>query len=261
MKKGAEVHAAEILWSAWCGGPRIGELPASCRPSSRAEGYAVQGALTELAKQSVFGWKIAATSAAGQAHIGVDGPLAGRLHADRILGVGASIPLENNLMGVAEAEFAFRLGRDLPQRASPYAVAEVIDAVDAAFPAIEVPDSRFVDFATAGTAQLVADVACASWFVHGPAAAEGWRELDLSRHVVHVHRNGEHFREGCGANVLGDPRIALAWIANELCAHGDHLRSGQIVTTGTCVVPFEIAEGDRVAVDFGVFGRLEADFV
>jgi 2-keto-4-pentenoate hydratase len=54
--------------------------------------------------------------------------------------------------------------------------------------------------------------------------------------------------------VLGDPRIALAWIANELRTFGDGLRAGDIVTTGTCVPPVPIAPGDCVRADFGVFG-------
>jgi 2-keto-4-pentenoate hydratase len=57
-----------------------------------------------------------------------------------------------------------------------------------------------------------------------------------------------------GANVLGDPRIALTWIANELSRHGVTLAAGQIVTTGTCVVPLEILPGDEVVADFGALG-------
>ena len=31
-----------------------------------------------------------------------------------------------------------------------------------------------------------------------------------------------------------------------------------VVTTGTCVVPFEVASGDHIRVDFGDFGSVEA---
>ena len=43
---------------------------------------------------SLFGWKIAATSRAGQQHINVDGPLAGRLLADRAFESGCRIALD-----------------------------------------------------------------------------------------------------------------------------------------------------------------------
>jgi 2-keto-4-pentenoate hydratase len=57
--------------------------------------------------------------------------------------------------------------------------------------------------------------------------------------------------------VLGDPRVALTWLANELSSLGIILRAGQVVTTGTCLVPLEIAPGDHVRMNFGVLGRVE----
>jgi 2-keto-4-pentenoate hydratase len=78
--------------------------------------------------------------------------------------------------------------------------------------------------------------------------------MDLAQHRVTGRVGKRYEREGVGANVLGDPRIALTWIANELSRHGVTLGAGQIVTTGTCVVPLEILPGDEVVVDFGALG-------
>ena len=100
-------------------------------------------------------------------------------------------------------------------------------------------------------------MACACWFVLGPATTAPWRDHDLAQHALTARRNGEFVSEGKGANALGDPRIALTWIANELTAYGEHLRAGDVVTTGTCVVPFSLSPGDRAEVDFGAFGTLE----
>ena len=75
-------------------------------------------------------------------------------------------------MRVAEAEFAFRMGVDLPPRPQPYSVDEVLAAVATLHPAIEVPDSRFDDFTIVGAPQLIADNACAHLFVLGPAATD-----------------------------------------------------------------------------------------
>ncbi|MEO8008264.1 MAG: hydratase, partial [Betaproteobacteria bacterium] len=160
-------QAAKTIWSTWQGNRRIEAIPAEYRPATRIEGYQVQAQVARLSAQKTFGWKIAATSKAGQQHIGVDGPLAGRLLEKRIFPSGAKVPLTNNIMMVAEAEFAFRMARDLPPRKIPYSLDEVIAAVDVMHPAIEVPDSRYRDFVTAGVAQLIADNACASYFVLG----------------------------------------------------------------------------------------------
>jgi 2-keto-4-pentenoate hydratase len=250
--------AADTLWRCWNQSTRIPELPAHCRPVERADGYAIQSALAELSGQRVAGWKIAATSLAGQTHIGVDGPLAGCLLADRVLEDGASISLAANFMKVAEAEFAFRFGTALPRRSAPYNVEEVLTAVEALHPAIEIPDSRYHDFARVGAPQLIADDACACWLIVGPAGPIDWRSHDLVHHAVAVRRNGVTEATGSGANVLGDPRLALTWIANELRVFSHGLRAGDLVTTGTCITPLPISTGDHIRAEFGVFGAVGA---
>ena len=246
--------AADLLYAAWQAGDAIEALPAAIRPATRAEGYAVQALLERRSAAPLAGWKIAATSAAGQAHIGVDGPLAGRLLAERVLPSGASVPLGRNRMRVAEVEFAFRFGCDLPPRAAPYTVEQVMAAVATLHPAIELPDSRYADFVHAGAPQLIADNACAHWFVLGPATAAGWRGLDLARHQVTGDATGQPTVHGSGANVLGDPRVALAWLVNELSGLGIVLRAGQVVTTGTALIPIAIAPGMTVRADLGAIG-------
>jgi 2-keto-4-pentenoate hydratase len=231
-------------------------LPPNLRPHDRAEGYRVQAFVETHTAGPLFGWKIAATSEAGQKHINVDGPLAGRLLAERVIADGGICPMGNNLMQVAEMEFAFRMAADMPPRAAPYGQDEVMAAVASLHPAIEIPDSRYDDFTLVGLAQLVADNACAHRFVLGPAAATDWRGIDLAAHPVRAFINDAAAGEGCGVNVLGDPRIALIWLVNELCRHGITLKAGEAVTTGTCVKPVAITVGDRVMGDFGRLGRV-----
>jgi 2-keto-4-pentenoate hydratase len=250
--------AAALLLQHWQRGAHLADLPAACRPADRSEGYAVQRAVARLSGESVAGWKIAATSIAGQQHIGVDGPLAGRLLASRLLGAGATVPLAGSRMGVAEAEFAFRFGQRLAPRAEPYHQDEVMAAVDTLHPAIELPDSRFEDFVHAGAPQLIADCACANWLVVGPAVMVPWRSIDLAAHAVRFDIDDRTVATGQGSNVLGDPRIALTWIVNELSRHADGVFVGDLVTTGTCVVPVPIAPGQRLRVDYGVLGSLSA---
>lgn len=251
-------RASDLLWEHWQRGTRLAELPNELRPTTREEGYAVQAELERRSVHPLFGWKIAATSTAGQAHINVDGPLAGRLLREKAFESGATLPFGSNHMRVAEAEFAFRIGRDLPPRWDPYGVDEVLGAVASLHPAIEVPDSRYEDFTAAGAPQLIADDACAHLFVLGAPAAGDWRNVDLVEHRVLGTVVGTVAREGTGANVLGDPRVALAWLANELSGLGITLRAGQVVTTGTCVTPLPIEPSARVVMDFGRFGIVSA---
>jgi 2-keto-4-pentenoate hydratase len=57
--------------------------------------------------------------------------------------------------------------------------------------------------------------------------------------------------------VLGDPRVALTWLVNELRTYCEGLETGQFVTTGTCIIPVSIAPGDLIRADFGPFGCVE----
>ena len=261
MTPQASHRAAQLLWAHWQHTTRLNALPEDCRPVSRAEGYAIQADMAALSGQPVVGWKIAATTLSGQKHINVDGPIAGRLLRQKVLAPGAAIPLGDNHMRVAEAELVFRFATGLPARATPYTEDEVMAAIDAVLPGIEVPDSRYEDFCVVGDAQLIAENACAAWFVLGEEALTDWHRLDLKSHLVRAYRNGELAGEGTGAMVLGDPKIALVWIANELSALGLGLRPGDIVTTGTVVTPVRVEPGDAIHCDFGVLGELNAHFV
>jgi 2-keto-4-pentenoate hydratase len=248
--------ARAILQRHWQDGTRLEALPPELQPADRAEAYRVQSHVEDSSGQLLKGWKIAATSTAGQTHIGVDGPLAGRLLAERAIPDGGFCTLGSNLMKVAEAEFAFRMGEDLPPRRDPYTQEEVLARVAALHPAIELPDSRYEHFERVGALHLIADNACAHYFVLGEAAPDSWRGLDLAQYKVRGLKNGAVAETGQGANVLGDPRFALTWLANELSRFGYGLKKGQFVMTGTCVKPMAIAVGDSIQADFGQLGTV-----
>ncbi|MDE2375902.1 fumarylacetoacetate hydrolase family protein [Bradyrhizobium sp.] len=251
--------ASRILYGHWQAGTKLDALEAPLQPRDRADGYAIQAALESRSNEKPFGWKIAATSEAGQKHINVAGPMAGRILAETVIADGGTASMKGNEMRVGEPEFAFRMGRDLPPRASAYSVAEVLAAVATLHPAIEIPDSRFADFVSAGEAQLIADNACAHLFVLGSPTTADWRARDLVEERPEITLRGQR-HVGHGRNVLGDPRVALAWLANELRALGITLRAGEVVTTGTCHPPLPIAAGDRLAADFGVLGKVSVKF-
>ena len=251
--------ASRVLREHWREGRKLTALPPELRPRDRAEGYDIQAEIESQSSQPLFGWKIAATSEAGQRHINVAGPMAGRILAETVLPDGGAASMAGNAMRVAEPEFAFRMATDLLPRAAPYDVAEVLAAVETLHPAIEIPDSRFADFVSAGEAQLIADNACAHLFVLGAPSRADWRKRDLIEERPRITLRGETFI-GHGRNVLGDPRVALAWLVNELRALGVPVRAGQVVTTGTCHPPLPIDGGDAMEVDFGDLGRVSVKF-
>jgi 2-keto-4-pentenoate hydratase len=255
MAAGAPL-AAQTIWAAWQAGELLEELPPAARPTDEAAGHRAQAELGGLAGPQ-YGWKIAATSKAGQAHIGVDGPLAGRLF-ERFRFEDGETLFGISHMAVVEAEIAFRMAGDLDSP-EPLSEAEVVEAVDTVCLAIEVPDSRFDRFETAGAAQLLADDACAGRVVVGPDVAD-WRIRDLREQQTAFFIDGERVAEGVGANVLDGPIDALRWLANDLRGRGDFLAAGQLVMTGTTTVPPAVAPGSRVTAHFAGLGEVRVRF-
>ena len=264
MPTPSATETARLIWAHWQTSQVLSALPEACRPMTSSQGYAAQAQLPVVSGRKVLGWKIAATSVNGQAHINVSGPLAGRLLSGQVFESGATVPSAGNRMRVAEPEFAFVMAQDLPPQAKPYTQQQVMNAVASLHPALEVPDSRMDPFTAAGEAQLLADNACARHFVLGPAAPDVWRDLDLSTYPVQAQvRHGKQLkytRDGTGGNVLGDPRIALTWLTNQLSALSITLEKGHVVTTGTCMVPLELQPGDSASADFGPLGRVHMIF-
>jgi len=242
----------------WREASKCGDLPAAVRPRTLAEGYQAQAGLAAVMGDSVIGYKLAATASKGQQHLRVDGPLVGRLLASRVVGDGNTLAMQGNRMLVAECEFVFKLNRDLPPRATAYTRDEVMAAVASLHPGLEIPDSRFEDFAGAGAAQLAADNACTHWMVIGAPTSANWRDVDLAAHATCLHINGAVVTRGRGEDVLGDPRNALTWLANQFAILNDGLRAGQMITTGVTGQPSAIMCGDRVTADLGEFGTVSA---
>src|SRR6476619_4846299 len=109
--------ASKTLHDHWRAGTKCAGLEAVLRPHDRVEGYAIQARIEGYSSASLFGWKIAATSEAGQKHINVDGPMAGRILAETVIPDGGTASMAGNEMRVAEPEFAFGGFRQRRRRA------------------------------------------------------------------------------------------------------------------------------------------------
>ena len=101
---------SDLLVRHWQEQTRLEALPPDLLPDSRAEAYAVQACIERKSAAPLFGWKIAATSVAGQRHIGVDGPLAGRLLAERVIADGGACGQEQANTGKYCDDFARCVG-------------------------------------------------------------------------------------------------------------------------------------------------------
>ncbi len=254
-------QAAATLWALWNAGETVNSLPPQCKPESEEAGRQAQMFFAELANDDIGGWKIAATSAGGQKHIGVTAPLEGPYLKSHMHSDGAVLSMAGNHMAVAEAEFAFRFGQSLKFRAKPYTISEILDAIESLHPSLEFPDSRISEFGSAGAATLLADCACGRDWVIGKATTTDWRHVDLANAPTKLIINSEVATEGTGSDALGNPLTALEWLVNRLSSREIAIQAGQYVTTGVCGLPKPIRSGDQVTCDLGEFGTVSASLV
>ena len=237
-------------------------LPAAAAPQTEAEGYRIQEAVRELLTAdfgALVGYKIGCTSAVMQEYLGIPHPCGGSVFAKGIHKNGVTLSAKNFVRVGVECEIAVRLARDLVVTEAPFTAEWVAESVEAYHPAIEIVDDRYSDWTTMGVPTLVADDFCAAGCVLGKPVARS-SAPDLHGVVGRAVVNGVEVARGTGADVLGHPHNALAWLANHLAADGKGLRAGEIVLTGSLVKTVWLNAGDKVEMELAGLGKVAATF-
>lgn len=253
-----EVRAAARLLAARTG-TRLAALPPDERPADLAAALTVQRAVVAQRGAATRGWKVGCTGPAAEKLLGYDRPFYGRLLDGLVHASPARLPGAGFSMRVLEAEYAFRLGRDLGPAGASWTAETVADAVAAVHPAIEVVDTAYADWLSVGIFSLIADNGVHGAFVLGEGTSD-WRGLDLVGGKVTFTIAGGNTIEGKGANVLGNPLASLAWLANETASLGG-LKAGEIVTTGSTIPPQPVGPAASAEADFAGLGRVAVTFV
>lgn len=237
------------------------------RPFAREQGastlddaYAIQREYMALErsrrKAGIAGYKIGLTSAAMQKMCGIDTPVAGLVLDDRVHASGATLRRgEYGRLG-AEFEIAVRFARDLRADGGAPTIEQVAAAVDAVAPAMEIVDDRGCDYAKLDVLSLVADNAWNAGIVLGGFVRQ-WPPLEAVEGVAQVV-GGDVLGRGLGADALGHPFLACAWLATHLARQGDCLRAGQVVMTGSIVTTRFPEPGMRLRFDVSGLGSVEA---
>jgi 2-keto-4-pentenoate hydratase len=237
-------------------------LPPALAPSDEAEGYRVQRAVHDLLLPhtgALVGYKIGCTSAVMQHYLNIPHPCGGGVFARGVHESGVSLQARDFVRVGVECEIAVRLGRDLAASATPFTADNVSDAIEAYLPAVEIVDERYVGWETMGAPTLIAD----DFFAAGCVLGRPVKRVaapDLLSVVGRALINDVEVGRGTGADVLGHPHNALAWLANHLAEEGRSLHAGQIVLTGSLVKTIWLAAGDRVTMELEGLGRVEAAF-
>ena len=254
-------RAGAWLHEAHRGRQRFSSLPTDLLPRDAGEAYAIQSEYVGMRAEllgPVVGYKIALTTPAMRAMVGLNDSIAGDMHEKTILRDSSRVRAADYVRLIVEFEIGVELAEDLPAIGAPYDRARVSRAVGALMPALELADDRNADYSNlaAHALMLIADNAWNEGAVLG-APVRDWQKIDLAalRGVASI--NGAVVGEGHGRDVMGHPLDALAWIANNLASRGLGLWRGDVVITGSLVTSKFPNAGDLVRFDAGELGAVE----
>lgn len=253
--KDEELDIVDYLLSAEMECREVGKLTEKFPNLTFPEAYAIQEKLLERKEQRGarrIGLKLGLTSKAKQQMMGVHEAIYGYLTDEMLTLEWEPLPYSQLIHPKAEPEIAFLIGEDL--QGTTITAADVLRVTRYVAPAIEVIDSRYLDFKFT-LADVIADNCSSARFVVGSK----WRPvagLDLANLGMVMSRNGEVATVGAGAAVLGHPATSVAWAVNKLGEQGKGLKKGQIVLSGalTEAIPFEA--GDHISLVMDELGSV-----
>ena len=224
-----------------------------------AAAYAVQSAIIgtrTAAGAKLVGRKIGLTNPKVQAQLGVDQPDFGVLLDDMQAGAGETVDIGRLLQPKIEAEVAFVLASDLDQ---PLISEDDVAAATAyVVAALEIVDSRIADWDIT-IVDTIADNGSSGMFVLG-ADEVSLDGLDLPGVQMTLRSGDETVSSGTGADCLGNPLTAVAWLANTARDYGSPLRAGDVILSGALGPMTPVAPGSSFTAEITGLGSVSASF-
>ena len=242
--------AARRLLEAHARRERFRPLPKELAPCTEQEAYAIQDSFVALRAKTlggIAGYKIALATAEMQRFVGVNAPQAGAMLELTMHRTPARVRAADYVQLIVEFEIAVEIAEDLPVADAPFFRSRVARAVGGVMPAIELADDRGAVYAELAKhpLELIADNGWNEGAVLGYPVHE-WQNIDLAavRGVATI--NGKAVGEGTGAQAMGHPLDALAWVADHLARRGRGLLRGDVVITGSLITSKRAKEGELV---------------
>ena len=251
--------AARALWDADATKQTIDPLTETYPDIDVVDAYEIQLANIRRrldAGALVRGHKVGLSAKAMQQMLGVHEPDYGHLLDDMFVDEGASIPISRFCQPRAEIEVAFVLGRQL--QGPGVTVADVVRATDYVLPSIEIVDSRVSNWKIK-IQDTVADNASSAALVLGGRPTR-LHDVDPALIGANLRVNGEIVETGCSGAVLGNPVIAVAWLANKVAQFGVTLEPGHVIMPGSCTRMVAVQPRDHVRAEFDRLGPVAVRF-
>lgn len=243
---------AERLAAAWVNGTTIPLPPADGAPRDRSDAYATQDRMAEIIGQPVAGWKVGASVPCVQLFEGHDGPLPGRVFADRCFDRDATLPTALFHGAKIETEFAFRLTDALPDRR--------IDTADLQekltfHPAIELSATRYAPGTgnrAATSFDGIADNATSGAVVLGDAVGN-WHALEFETLPLDARIDDSPPIQAYTGAFRRNPVEIVAETINDLRGRRIAFEPGMCLLTGSLTLPTPLRPGQTLVIRIADF--------
>ena len=213
------------------------------------EAYAVQHAL--IARRigrgaHRIGLKMGFTSRAKMVQMGLSDLIWGRLTSDMLVEDGGVDEI-HHVHARVEPEICFLLKKPLSGPVTPL---QALSAVEAIAPALEIIDSRYLDFKFS-LPDVVADNASSSGLVVG-----SWHrpDIDFSNLGLLMSFDGRAVEVGSTGAILGHPLRSLAAASRLAAEAGETLEAGSLVMAGGATAAVALRPGISVRCEMQHLG-------
>ncbi|WP_313917329.1 2-keto-4-pentenoate hydratase [Tahibacter sp.] len=226
-------------------------------PADLAEAYRCQDAVIARWPTPVAGWKVGYIAPERREPQG-DPRLVGPIFAGNIRpldGAEGEFAVIAGGFAAVEAEFMFRLARDIPAQVHDWTPEEAAREVAALHVGIELAGSPLADINVLGPCAVVADCGNNAGLLLGPAIAN-WQDVAMDDLRCSTWIDGQLAGRGGAATLAGGPLAALAFALSRNARCGRTMRAGEWITTGAATGIHDIVAGQHAVVDFGAYGRL-----
>jgi len=194
-----------------------------------------------------IGVKMGLTSRAKMIQVGVDEVVWGRLTDKMLLEEGGTLSRSRFVHPRIEPEIVFLMKKPL---VGTVTALEAMAAVEAIAPAMEVIDSRYMNFKFA-LPDVIADNSSSSGLVIGPWCSP---QLDISNLGMVMSVNGRPTQIGSSAAILGHPVRSLVAAARMVAQGDEALSAGDIVMAGGATAAHALSVGDAVRLEVQTLG-------
>jgi 2-keto-4-pentenoate hydratase len=206
--------------------------------------------------ETITGKKIGLTSKGMQELLGITEPDYGHLYASTEVKNGGTVDMNTVIRPKVEGEIAFVLKEDL--KGPGVTLEDVYKATDYICASIEIVDSRIKDWKIK-LVDTIADNGSSSMYILGDKKVK-LNDVSLPDIEMTLYKNGEAVNSGTGKEVLGNPAVSVAWLANKLCQYGITLNKGEVILSGAITAAPEAFKGDKFECVFPQLGSVKVEF-